>query len=104
MAIPLATIVDVVEACMLGEAKAGTRATVVRVVRVSGSGGGSGAAGGGASHETTSFQRIFFRVLWGRGFGAAEAGGRGGQGAQQIEKEVTIVDWLALLREEKGKW
>ena len=36
--------------------------------------------------------------------GAAKARDKGVQGTQQMEKEVAVVDWVALwLREEKGK-
>ena len=55
----------------------------------------------------TMCRRICLGVVAGQGIqrlGTAEAGGRGGRAAQQMEKEVAIVDWVVLwLREEKGK-
>jgi len=40
----------------------------------------------------------------GSGAWASAARGGGGRGEEQMEKEVAIVDWVALwLREEKGK-
>jgi len=39
-----------------------------------------------------------------RRLGTADARDGGGRGEEQMEKEVTIVDWVALwLPEEKGK-